>query len=187
MTTPDSISLSMRLKAVRRHLGETQKTMSTRMGLGVNTWQGYEVEGRPPKSEILIRLLDLGYDMNWLLSGQGTMLLSKTPVAVPDTDLLRRVEILEDAVAVLSERAAPAVVANDVPIDPHERAIWVAAKLKLKGLSFASIARSRGVHCNGVRRALYTPSYPSELAIAEALGLSVADLFPERHSLDDTP
>lgn len=65
--------LGDRLKAVREFLGETQKTMSRRFHLGENTWQSYELNGKLPKGETLAELAALGIDMNWLLTGRGSM------------------------------------------------------------------------------------------------------------------
>ncbi len=68
------IDVSDRLRAIRTHLGETQKTMSTRFGLGEATWQSYELGGRLPKPEVMRQLATLGFDANWILTGHGAML-----------------------------------------------------------------------------------------------------------------
>lgn len=67
------VQLGDRLKTVREFLGETQKTMSRRFRLGENTWQSYELNGKLPKGETLSELAALGIDMNWLLTGRGSM------------------------------------------------------------------------------------------------------------------
>ncbi len=67
------VQLGDRLKTVREFLGETQKTMSRRFRLGENTWQSYELNGKLPKGETLAELAALGIDMNWLLTGRGSM------------------------------------------------------------------------------------------------------------------
>ncbi|MDG3443998.1 helix-turn-helix domain-containing protein [Nitrospirillum amazonense] len=68
--------LKDRLRQVREHLGETQKSMSARFALGVNTWQGYERLGKLPKGETLARLLELDISVDWLLTGHGNMHLT---------------------------------------------------------------------------------------------------------------
>lgn len=67
------VQLGDRLKVVREFLGETQKTMSRRFRLGESTWQSYELNGKLPKGETLSELAALGIDMNWLLTGRGSM------------------------------------------------------------------------------------------------------------------
>ncbi|WP_237902904.1 hypothetical protein [Azospirillum brasilense] len=47
--------------------------MSRRFRLGENTWQSYELNGKLPKGETLSELAALGIDMNWLLTGRGSM------------------------------------------------------------------------------------------------------------------
>lgn len=69
---------------------------------------------------------------------------------------------------------------TDVPRDPRERSIWVLAELRKAGSSFAAIARDIGVDRRGVSNAMYLPNMRVEQALADALGLTVEVLFPER-------
>jgi lambda repressor-like predicted transcriptional regulator len=74
--------------------------------------------------------------------------------------------------------------AVSVPTHPLERTLWVQQRLRLLGKSFSSIARERGWNRMSVGDAMRRPSYPQEVAIAEALGMSVRELFPERYGVD---
>lgn len=67
-----------RLKQVRASLGITQKTMSARLGLGTTTWQSYELGKNLPGTEIYLKLAQMGYSIDWILTGAGTML--RTPL-----------------------------------------------------------------------------------------------------------
>ncbi len=69
----------------------------------------------------------------------------------------------------------------NIPADPHERAAWVVFQLRLRGVSFAAIARRHGWSRRVVAMAMRVPSFPQEKAIAEELGLPVERLFPERY------
>jgi len=74
---------------------------------------------------------------------------------------------------------------TDIPTSsPHERALWVGAQLKMRGTSLARLARENGWAAQTLYFALRSPSYPQEKAIADALGLQVRDLFPERYGRD---
>lgn len=75
--------LSERLKIIRDHIKETQKSMSKRFNLGENTWQTYELYGKTPKGETLAALAELGFDINWLLTGQGNMMISGDGPRIP--------------------------------------------------------------------------------------------------------
>ncbi|NYZ12852.1 hypothetical protein HL658_09835 [Azospirillum sp. RWY-5-1] len=67
---------------------------------------------------------------------------------------------------------------------PREREIWVQAALKLRGKSMARIARDKGWTRNAIYRAFEAPSFPQEQAIADALGVTPMDIFPERYGPD---
>ena len=60
------------------------------------------------------------------------------------------------------------------------RTRWVQTELLLLGSSFAAIAAQHGWSRGAVAKAMYAPSDPQERAIAEALGVSQEELFPER-------
>lgn len=62
-----------RLRIIREELGKTQTGMSELLGLGVRTWQTYELGNSLPKAETLKVLYDLGYSIDWILSGSGPM------------------------------------------------------------------------------------------------------------------
>ncbi|HAT50780.1 MAG: helix-turn-helix transcriptional regulator [Nitrospirae bacterium] len=63
-----------RLLQVRKHLGETQRGVSQRLALGANSWQVYEQGKSEPGSDLLRKLANLGFDVNWILTGEGSML-----------------------------------------------------------------------------------------------------------------
>lgn len=67
------------------------------------------------------------------------------------------------------------------PRDPRERLAWVKYKLQLRGLSFAELARREGCSQRAVASAMLAPSRFLEEAIAKAIGLAPATLFPERY------
>lgn len=73
MERDSPVNLGERLKAIRSDVGEDQKTMSRRFGLGETTWQRLELQGRAPKGEVLAQLVDMGFSADWLLTGAGSM------------------------------------------------------------------------------------------------------------------
>jgi Ner family transcriptional regulator len=68
--------------------------------------------------------------------------------------------------------------------DSRARRIWVKAQLEILGKSFASIAREHGWHRNAVSSAMMVPLAAQERAIAEALGTTAEELFPERYDAE---
>lgn len=77
---------------------------------------------------------------------------------------------------------APKVV--DIPMNPHDRRIWVCAELRRRGSSLTAIGRRLGVSQQAVSQALMIPSSRLEQAIADELGVAVQSLFPERFGAD---
>ena len=69
---------------------------------------------------------------------------------------------------------------KDVPQDATERRAWVVINLRARGLSLRGLSVRDGHSGNYYNNALYRPLYPAEIAIAEALGLTAPQLFPER-------
>ncbi|WP_341893847.1 helix-turn-helix domain-containing protein [Ferrovibrio terrae] len=68
-----------------------------------------------------------------------------------------------------------------VPKNPVERRIFIKLQLELRGLSFAAIARQRGVARVTVSKtAAGAPSAPLQAALAEAIEMPVEVVFPER-------
>ena len=61
------------------------------------------------------------------------------------------------------------------------RSLWVMSALRLSGQSFASIGREHGWSGTVVRNAMHMPLDAQERAIAEALGVTQQELFPERY------
>lgn len=59
--------------------------MGKRVGVSGTTWQNYELENAAPNAHVLAHLSGEGFDMNWVLTGQGEMRRrSATPVRWPD-------------------------------------------------------------------------------------------------------
>ncbi|WP_051249162.1 helix-turn-helix domain-containing protein [Inquilinus limosus] len=78
----------------------------------------------------------------------------------------------------------PAIGREDIPLDPTRRRVWIQGELRLIGSSLTAIAASLGVSRQAVGQALLVPSERIEQAIADALGLPVAWLFPDRFGAD---
>lgn len=58
------------------------------------------------------------------------------------------------------------------------------AQLRLKGETLSSLARRCGKDRRAIAMALRVPAYPMEKVVADALGLTVPELFPERYTPD---
>lgn len=68
----------------------------------------------------------------------------------------------------------------DIPKEPAVRRAWVIYQLRVRGLSLSQLAKEVGVSQQAMSEALMRPSSHLEPVIAEALGVAVEQLFPER-------
>ncbi len=76
---------------------------------------------------------------------------------------------------------------STIPHDTVRRRHWVRAQLLLRGLTLADLGRQLGVSRDAVSYALRHPYPRIERAIADALDLHPADIWPERYDPDGKP
>lgn len=67
MSVPD------RVKKIRESLGKTQKDMAALIQISYRTWQNYEDGVNSPGWDVCGALVKLGFNANWLLTGEGEM------------------------------------------------------------------------------------------------------------------
>lgn len=70
------MSLSLRLKGARAALGLSQTEIAARSGVPVGTIRKYEQGPSLPGAEAIEAFVGLGINANWLLTGEGDMLLA---------------------------------------------------------------------------------------------------------------
>lgn len=67
------MTLADRLKQVREKSGKTQKDMAKLAGVSCRVWQAYEAGKVTPGGKIFETLSNLGFNADWLLTGEGLM------------------------------------------------------------------------------------------------------------------
>jgi len=94
------MEIADRLKAARGALGLKQVEMGTKSGCSPSTYQKYEQGSSVPGGEAIAGFVRLGINANWLLTGEGPMLLADlTPKPAPAP------KINAEALAVMLEAA----------------------------------------------------------------------------------
>ncbi len=63
---------------------KSQAAFAQELGVHKNTLGGYERGERKPDSDSLVRLMEAGYNANWILTGQGPMMLAEMEKASPE-------------------------------------------------------------------------------------------------------
>lgn len=74
----------------------------------------------------------------------------------------------------------PDMTALDIPKYPAERRAWVIFELKKRKTNLSRIADALKITRQSVYGAFSEPSVRVEMAVAEALGMTAQQLFPER-------
>lgn len=69
-------SVGLRIKEARSALGLTQKELCDKTGMPLQSLRGYELSHRTPGGDAIEYLVRIGINANWLLTGEGEMLLS---------------------------------------------------------------------------------------------------------------
>ncbi|SOZ12047.1 helix-turn-helix domain-containing protein [Cupriavidus taiwanensis] len=111
-TTAEAIG--ERLRAFRTHMGVSQDRLGQLIGGTKRGVQDNENGRNAPQSKVIAGLVGLGLNANWLLTGDGPMLLSDlkvgqtAPASALDVELLEVViEKLEAKIAAAGVRASP--------------------------------------------------------------------------------
>ncbi|WP_096375971.1 helix-turn-helix domain-containing protein [Pseudomonas chlororaphis] len=74
-----------------------------------------------------------------------------------------------------------------IPSDPALRWEWIKYQLRARGTSLAQLARELNVSGPAIKNVKRTAYPRMERAIAEALGLKPAEIWPERWATNDAP
>lgn len=67
------MTLAERLKIARNSLGATQNEIAINVSVSVQMWRAYESGKSVPGGNVLEALARLGFNVNWLLTGEGEM------------------------------------------------------------------------------------------------------------------
>ncbi|SEC44614.1 hypothetical protein SAMN04489761_3014 [Tenacibaculum sp. MAR_2009_124] len=91
--------ISERIKLIIDYLGENKSTFSKKIGLTNNVTIGRIVnEGRNPSYEVLKKICETypNIDTKWLLTGEGSMILSKSSSLFDEMDKIELLNFLID-------------------------------------------------------------------------------------------
>ncbi len=88
--------IGTRLKEVRNILGMSQTAIAKAADSSLPSWQGYEAGKNIPGGKVLEALSKMGIDVNWVLTGNGKMMLDSSNTTPFQEDIkLKVIDILE--------------------------------------------------------------------------------------------
>lgn len=101
----NNVAIGGRMRAWRRSMRWSQQELADRMSVNKATLRRYELGLNSPNTTHLALLYHHGVNMNWLLTGEGSM-LREAPVSLPsDNPVEKRINKLAEAMRVLRERS----------------------------------------------------------------------------------
>lgn len=125
------MKISDRLSLIRDKLGLTQPAAAMKFHMPLPSWKSYEKGPSEPGAGALRGLAEGGININWLLTGQGEMLLDETKLA---SDNQQASSGLIDS-DLLSEIAFRFEVALKARIEEDGTAAWILAQSAFPGLT----------------------------------------------------
>jgi hypothetical protein len=105
----ESKDIRTRIRAIRGALKETQYGMGPLLCISQYSWQKYETKGHIPGGRVLAGLVELGFNANWLLTGNGTMMIEESNASTQSKSieaLIEEANQLEQQLVVLNPTEA---------------------------------------------------------------------------------
>ncbi|MFM7200356.1 MAG: helix-turn-helix domain-containing protein [Myxococcota bacterium] len=97
------MDIKTRFQKLRREMGLSAEALSSRLEGSHSLWTQYEAGRRTPSFETLLALKRLGVSIDWLMSGDGHMLLASKKRRKSKPNLPELLEPLEETVMALTE------------------------------------------------------------------------------------
>lgn len=111
--------IGTRMKAARAVLGLSQDGLAKAVGGSKRGIQDNEARNRVPGGEVICGLIDLGINANWLLTGEGPMLLADLQVPASAT------AIDQEILATVIESVESALKARKLALAPVKKAALI--------------------------------------------------------------
>ena len=106
--------LGHRIKQFRQELGVSQTDFAGNAGIPIDTLRKYESDKRAPGSEALLSMCRAGANINWLLTGEGPILLRNISVGTGSTNAELLTTIIDSIEQVLDD--------HDLEMTPRKKA-----------------------------------------------------------------
>ena len=156
----EQFAFANRLRLERRRIGKTQPALAEACGVQRRTQHSYEAGARSPNGNYLMRAAAAGIDVLYVVTGRREPMSDSSPTG--------------------PERA---------PLEPQHQSLVphperIRAELRIKGVTFASLADELGLSMASVRNAVRGRGKSSRIAnrISEILGVPVNTLWPGAYS-----
>ncbi|MFA6618097.1 MAG: LexA family transcriptional regulator [Candidatus Neomarinimicrobiota bacterium] len=136
------MSIAKRLKAIRNDLDLSQEKFAHELDIHLRSYVSYENGSRAIPQKVMLDLMQMGYNIHWLLNGSGTMnLLHTINNEAPDYPSKNDIPILTNPIAVFKNTILPdtGLSTNTLPRpenneDPFAYAVQIKS-LKDEGMS----------------------------------------------------
>lgn len=163
-----------RLEAARVALGLTQAEIAAQMGVSLRSYSRYASDDRAPQINDIVALAGMGVNLNWLLTGSGSMMSGgQPPVAEVEgkSEVVQTTEIDDELMARVVDTIARAYKDAGVALTPMDLG-------RLAGLHYRRVSRT---NVSG------TPLHWDEtLAMLRFLRISIMDELQKGGAANDS-
>jgi len=113
------MSIGERLKQIRKDLGLSQEKFAGELSIHLRSYVSYENEQRTLPQNVLIRLVQKGYNIHWLLTGEGKMKLSGVlgDINHPEYKVSKYIPLISDIHSTFSDTDLPVIGNTDKKIE----------------------------------------------------------------------
>ena len=109
------VSLGERLRQVRNIFGMSQVAVAKAAGVSVTAWQNYENGNQCPGGKVLGALVQLGVNVNWILTGEGQMMRENNMLQTQSDSKIGSSEY-EKEVGFITPNASPAPLHENIKL-----------------------------------------------------------------------
>ncbi len=113
------MSIGERLKKIRKELGLSQEKFAGELSIHLRSYVSYENEQRTLPQNVLLRLVQKGYNIHWLLTGEGKMKFSGVigDLNHPEYMISKHIPLISDIHAAFADKVLPVTGLDDNMID----------------------------------------------------------------------
>lgn len=130
------MSIAKRLKDIRKDLGLSQEKFAEELDIHLRSYVAYEKEARAIPQKVMLDLMHMGYNIHWLLNGQGKMKLEEhVGESVHDYPSKNEIPVISNPIAVFKNRLFPEIgLSPDSLPRPENNQDPFAYAIKIKSL-----------------------------------------------------
>lgn len=113
------MTIGDRLKMIRKHMGLSQAKFADELSIHLRSYVSYEQGHRSIPQTVMLQLLEKGYNIHWLLTGEGDMKSTGTmgDIGHPEYKVNESIPLIDDLSDAFTDNDLPVMTISDQRID----------------------------------------------------------------------